>query len=333
MSGNDNVQAIPPNAQPTMLDLFHILTATKNEIGDMRMSIDKLTTDTTQKIQSIETEVETIAAHTIENTDRIDTMEIAIEQMKQDQLKNNICISGVPPGMLNGDNTAEIVIQIANKLNVQITAHQFSAYPVANGKFIIARFYNIKFKQQLQNKIRARRSLMVEECFTNTCNSQIYLNDHLTPYMNRLYLAARMAKKEGKLASATSHGGKIRARKSANDPPIIITSDKQLRRLIETDEANTSTDSLQLNNDSMTFTASTSQANTQKKTNTNNARKNESNTNNKTSPVNARRPRRAAPKASTSNTQSNDRQRKRKNDGSIEGEQKKHEKKRKQTDK
>lgn len=330
MSGKNNTQATSTVIEPTMTDLFNVLTATKAEIGDMKSLIDKYTNDTTQKIQTIQADVETIVAQTVENNERIDTMEIAIEQMKQDQLKNNICISGVPPEMVNGENTAEIIIEIAKKLNVQITTHQFSSYPVANNKFIIARFFNIKHKQQLQNKIRARRSLMVEEVFTNTCNSQIYINDHLTPYMNRLYLAARLAKKDGKIASATSHGGKIRARKSANDAPIVITNDKQLQTLIEMDHANTSTDSHQLNNDSMTSTASTTQVNTIKNNTTNNRKKNTTKTNTKHSPNSTRSASKATGTTFTKPTAT----RKRRNDEYIdESERRKIEKRTKQASK
>lgn len=86
---------------------------------------------------------------------------------------------------------------------------------------------------------------MVEEVFKMKLNSQIYLNDHLTPYFNNLYLIARTAKRDGKLASATSHGGKIRARKNANDAPIVITSENQLQTLIEMESGDSSIDSIQ----------------------------------------------------------------------------------------
>lgn len=65
-------------------------------------------------------------------------------------------------------------------------------------------FYNVRHKQQIQNKVRVERSLMVEGVYDCTSNSQIYLNDHLTPFMNKLFLVARKAKAAGQLASATS---------------------------------------------------------------------------------------------------------------------------------
>lgn len=75
------------------------------------------------------------------------------------------------------------------------------------------------------NKVRIKKSLMVEEVFESfKSNGQIYSNDHLTPYFSNLYLIACKAKKDGKIASASSYGGKIRARKTTDDAPIIITT-------------------------------------------------------------------------------------------------------------
>ena len=258
MSSEKNTTATSTKSEPTMMDIFNIVTATKAEIGVISSRLDKYTDETNEKVQNLQKNVEDVASETAKNSERIEMLEASIEQMKQSQLSNNICISGVPPELLESTNTSEIVAKIANKLGVQITAHQFTSYSVANNKFIIARFFNLKHKQQLQNKVRAKRSLMVEEVFTHTSNSQIYLNDHLTPYMNKLFLMARKAKQDGKLASATSHGGKVRARKSANDAPIIIISESQLQTLIDLDYGNTSNDSIQHVNDSTSESESTS---------------------------------------------------------------------------
>lgn len=100
---------------------------------------------------------------------------------------------------------------------------------------------------------------MVEEVFeaVEKSNSQIYLNDHLSPYFNRLFLIARKAKKDGKLASASSYGGKIRARKSLDDAPILITTEKQLQLLIDAHDDNSTNSLVQLVNDNMVTQQST----------------------------------------------------------------------------
>lgn len=222
-------------SQPTIADVFNLLKtcASKEDLTTITTQIQTFANDTTSKIQTLEARVENVTSSSSQNTDRIESLEATVECLKQDQLKNNMCISGVPPELIKDSNTADAVIAIAKALNIDMSRQQFSSYGVANNKFIIVHVYNIKYKQMMINKIRAKKSLMVEEAFQIKSNSQIYLNDHLTPYFSSLFLMARKAKKEGKLASASSYGGKIRARKSHNDAPMIITSERQLLALIE----------------------------------------------------------------------------------------------------
>lgn len=214
--------------------------ASKDDIEGIKSQINNYKIETNVKIEKIAQQVENNITVTLENADRIDALEASVEMLKQEQLKNNICVSGVPPNLLINGNANDLIQKIATKLDFKLNSNQFSSYAVAQNKFIIVQFYNFKHKLQLLGKIRAKRSLMVEEVFGGQSNSQIYLNDHLTPFFNRLYLIARNAKKDGQIASATSYGGKIRARKQLDHPPTLITSEKQLMALINSDAANES---------------------------------------------------------------------------------------------
>lgn len=169
-----------------------------------------------------------------------------------------MCISGIPSELITNDNFAELVEQIAKTLGAKCDNSHFVAYAVASKKFVIVRFHNAMHKRSLLGKIRVKKSLMVEEVFKSIkSNSQIYLNDHLSPYFNKLYLMARNAKREGKLASASSYGGKIRARKYSDDAPIIITSESQLQEIIDDDDGD-SIQSQQHTDDNMETSNSTS---------------------------------------------------------------------------
>lgn len=227
--------------EPTMLDLYNLMKecASKKDVDDIKKQIAAEHQETSSQIAEINKRVDNVASTNAQHSEIIEQLQASIESLKQDQLRNNICISGVPTDALESTNTAEIVIKIAKTLGVEITRQHFTSYPVANNKFIIVSMFNNRNKQLLINKIRVKRSLLVEEVFQTKSNSQIYLNDHLTIYFNRLYLLARQAKKEGKLASATSYGGKIRARKSLDDAPTIITTETQLKCLIDSDQSST----------------------------------------------------------------------------------------------
>lgn len=267
-SENNNGASKSKMPEPPMLDLFNLIqkNASKQDMEEIKSCIENFKADTNEKIDVMDQKVNAMSSQTNENADKIESLESNIEILKQEQLKNNVCISGVPPDFIKDDNTADIIAEIAKKLGVDINKGHFSSYAVANNKFIIVQFYMHKHKLSILRKIRAKKSLLVEEVFTTQCNSQIYINDHLTPHFNRLHLMARRAKKDGKLASASSIGGKLRVRKHANDAPVTITNEKQLQLLIDMDYDDNSSDSLQFvdvhsNIDSHTIAQNTRYAN------------------------------------------------------------------------
>lgn len=260
MSTSNNSKDKSSIPEPTLGELYSLMkqVATKDDLVDIKQQIQSYTNETNEKLSTMDNKIEKVMSNNASNSSKIEYLEIQLELLKQDRLKNNICVSGVPVDMIIDNNTHDPVISIAKKLGVEINNSHFSSYAVANSKFIIVCFYNLRHKQSILNKIRVKRSLMVEEVFTHESNSQIYLNDHLTPYFNKLYLMARNAKKDGKIFSAMSYGGKIRVRKTSNDAPILITHESQLQNIIDMEiNLSISDDSFQSTNDSQNIQKST----------------------------------------------------------------------------
>lgn len=192
MSANSNCNDKNGASEPSLSDLFALIkrTATSDQIDALKEQITTYTYETNEQIQQIKKEVAEVKTDNAEQNNRIEMLEINMEIMKQDRLKNNICISGVPVELVNNMNVSEIIVSIGKRLGHEFSSSLFNAYTIANNRFILVHFYNIIHKQTLINKIRVRKSLMVEEVFGVESNSQIYLNDHLTPYFNNLYLIA-----------------------------------------------------------------------------------------------------------------------------------------------
>lgn len=245
---SDNDSTLTKSNEPTMRDLFEVMKkcANKDDINDIKSQITAQNEETSIKIATTNKRIDDVVTANEKTNEKIEQLEASIEVLKQDQLRNNICISGVPVAEISNTNTSDIVILIAKTLGIEIARHNFASYSVSDKKFIIVTMYNSRHKQTLLNKIRVRKSLMVEEVLKTKSNSQIYLNDHLTPYFNRLFLMARNAKKAGKIASASSYGGKIRARKTLDDAPIVITTERQLQTIIDTHDDTSKDDSAQL---------------------------------------------------------------------------------------
>lgn len=229
MDTSDNL-----DRQPTMRDLIALLsnTASKQDITEIKNQIAEYHADHSAKISKIEADMSDVVSIINENSEKINELECTIEMLKQDKLKNNVCISGMPSGW--DGNSTNFVKAMGTTLGLELAESNFNSYTTFNGKFIIASFYNFGDKEMLLGKMRIKKSLMAEEIVPNLrSNNRVNINEHLTPFNSGLFVMARRAKQEGKLATATSYGGRIRVKKHAEDMPVIVNSKTQLESIIE----------------------------------------------------------------------------------------------------
>lgn len=246
MPKNDDTNAsASTGAEPTIKDVIALFSTipNKDDFEDMKIHLATTYEENRQKIEIVEQNLSEVRSTSASNANKIAELEDTIHILHQDKLRNNVCISGVS----NGGNIGveQTVIAIAKALQVNITDREFTAHTTANANFIIVEFSMFSIKHSLLNKIRAKRSLMLEEVFaTVRSNSQIYINDHLTKHFSELFKIARQAKRDGKLASVSALGGRIKVRKHFDDIPTIITNVQQLNILVEM-EADESQETIQ----------------------------------------------------------------------------------------
>lgn len=239
MGNDNNNDAITKskNPEPSTSDILNAIQglASKDDVNLISNGIKAFCEKSESRFESIETKITVIEEIHNEQNEIIATLTANVEQLKQDKLRNNIRISGIIPEW-NGD-CKELVMKIITKLKVDATVNDFNAYATTNNKFVIISFYNYAHKASLLNKMRIKKSLLVEEIFPPVkSNSQLYFNDHLTPYYNELFITAFKAKKDGKLSS---WGGRVRVRKSKDDPPVTIDSLEQLNDMINDEQLET----------------------------------------------------------------------------------------------
>lgn len=237
-------------------------TAKKDDIDGLKTQITNFTTATNVEMVKLRNTVNEVEAQASVHQDQISLLQANVEVLKQDHLKNNVSIAGIPVDLVDNSNCADIIINIAAKIGVELSKNQFTAHTVANRRFVIVQFYDLKYKQMIINQLRMGKKLIVKEVFANASmnNAQIFVNDHLTPYFNKLYMMARNAKKEGKLYTVSSYNGKIKVRKHSDDLPILITNESQLQLLINmeaSDSVNLSSDNSQLVGESNNASTST----------------------------------------------------------------------------
>lgn len=235
-------------------------TAKKDDIDGLKSQILNFSTATNEEIVKLKSTVNAVENKANDQQEQISLLQANVEILKQDQLKNNISIAGIPVELVDGTNSDEVIINIASKVGVKISKGQFTSHTVANNRFVIAQFYDFKHKQMIINQLRMGKKLIVKEIFANASSNenQIFVNDHLTPYFNKLYLMARNAKKEGKLCTVSSYNGRIRVRKHSDDVPISISNESQLQLLINLEPS----DSVDLTNDNSQLVGESNNAST-----------------------------------------------------------------------
>lgn len=234
-------------AQPDIQDVFNLI---KQCHHDTNNKIE-------QSITGIKKEVDNLKDESENNKKKVTDLEKNIEILKQDKLKNNVKISGIPE--MNIDPTT-LVYNICNILDIELTDDDFVAYKTKTVNFVIIQFESYRKKSLFLRKMFEKKNLMSEEIFNDIkSNNQIYACDQLTPYFGKLYHAARQAKKDGKIHSASSRGGKIRIKITENSPFQFVFSDHEITQLLNNETSsqhNTSTSSTNNKNNSKSIVTS-----------------------------------------------------------------------------
>lgn len=225
--------------------------ATMSEMEKITNLIEKNFGETNKKLESLqstlENDIATIRTDLGQHNDRITTIEqdiraiqessrfneieIQIEMLKQDRLRNNIRLTGLPP--IAFDNPTETVIAIDGILHLSLMPSDFTVYADKHKSSLMISFANYSHKRSFMSSLQQRKSLLAEEVFPSIqSNANIFANDQLTPYFAKLFQAAWQAKKEGRIHSASSLGGRIKVKRNETSAAITIETHQQLTDML-----------------------------------------------------------------------------------------------------
>lgn len=227
-----------------MAELEAIRSIIKEELANTNTKIQSIQTTIDDKISGVVDIVESqkerinkLENYSATDNRRIDSIAIQLEFMKQDRLRNNLRLTGLPPQAF--ERTTNTVMKIIEVLNLDLLPSEFIAYADRNKSSIIMQFDKYAHKRYFMDTLRARNELLVEEILpTAISNSKLYCNDQLTPYFSSIFQKAWLAKKNKQLFSASSLGGRIKVRKNENSIYCVIESEAQLNDIID-DKAST----------------------------------------------------------------------------------------------
>lgn len=212
-------QMIQSNFEKTNSKIESIQTTINEQIDNIRGDV----TAHSGRLTKLE-EYATTDAH------RINSMTSQIEILKQDRLRNNIRLTGLPPQAF--EDAVDTVMRIIDYVKIKLIPSDFIAYSDRNQASIIVIFDYHSHKRYFMDALRKQRELIVEEVLQIRSNSKIYCNDQLTPFYASLFQKAWQAKKTNQLYSASSLGGRIKVRKTENSSLKIIQDESELNDVI-----------------------------------------------------------------------------------------------------
>lgn len=196
-------------------------TTLNNEIDSIRSELS----DHTNRLDKVENEIKSTNI-----TEKFEEMSLQIELLKQDRLRNNLRITGLPETAY--DDPDDALLRIAHVLQIDLIPSDYTVYVDRHKSSIIVLFASHTYKRSMINAMKNKQSLFVEELYNMPSNTRIFMNDQLSPYFAKLFQLAWQAKKDVTLYSASSAGGRIRIKKFENSRPVTIEKTDQLQEVI-----------------------------------------------------------------------------------------------------
>lgn len=186
--------------------------------------------DHKNRIEKVESEIKSNSC-----SDTIAQLSLEIEHLKQDRLRNNIRITGLPEHAFNDPD--ESILRIDQILSTGLIPSDWTVHADRNKSSLIISFTSHAVKRFFMDEIRKKQTLFAEELYDNIrSNSRVYFNDQLTPYFAKLFNKAWTAKKAGTLFAVSSLGGRIRVKKFENGPSTVIDTESQLQYIVDSEQ-------------------------------------------------------------------------------------------------
>lgn len=146
-----------------------------------------------ESVIELKKKVETLEINLEEKDKEIQELQRSLQQNEQYMRRNQIEVGGVEES--EGENVEEIVINVARKLQIQLSPTDFQASHRIPSRTspapIIVEFTNRKTKEALLN---SKRKMFLKD----DVGRKIYLNESLTPFFkNLLWQSKNLAKEHG----------------------------------------------------------------------------------------------------------------------------------------
>jgi len=202
------------------------------QFSDEQVAIDKkVNEELVQKNNALEKDVYDLGQ-------RVRNLEFDRDALEQYTRKFNIEVHGIPE--CEGENLADIIIKIGQKISVNITSqdidivHRPRKNTPTTKPIIAVRFTSYRKKRefyQARFNLKTMKISGVIESVQHDVEAKIYINENLTQRRQELLAKARKMRKAKKLVRVWTADGKLFVRKTEESRPLRISEDWDLENL------------------------------------------------------------------------------------------------------
>lgn len=232
------------NVEPSLSGVMEILRGIKNDTNSTSNSLS-------QYMQTMDSKVEAISTTVKVDSDRISILEKKIAEMersasvapvsnelaKQSNLRNNICLHGIP--LVDTCSLDTIVTAVGSALGIQLSSSDYqSVYrTTGNGNlpgFIIVKLNEFSKKLEILKAKRSKSTLSLKDLNLNILpeGQIIFVNNQLTPHFSKLLQIAKKAVADKKLHSCWIALNCLCVKLSENSERTLVRDMTELQKAI-----------------------------------------------------------------------------------------------------
>lgn len=216
----DHLKNLSEDVKAVKLDI----SALKSDLSDLKDEQNKLT----QELVSVKAENSAMQSE-------LKNLRESVQHLEQYSRVNNLMINGIP--VTPKENVYSVLASVADVLGVEFHGYDITIAHRLNTRSgdtrpppIVAQFSSRKIKNEWLTARRVKKTLKTTELPGRLPESDIYVNEHLTPITRGIFNHARQLVKDGTLHQVWTADCKVFVRKEQNGKALKITHINQLKK-------------------------------------------------------------------------------------------------------
>lgn len=242
------VSTAASNENPSNKDIMDVLLTFKSKITATDAKLSQHIEHSAKEFQRIDKEMENQNLVTASNVCEIseikckmddfdnksDLLSYTVELNKQQNIKNNVTIAGIP--YTAEENLNDLALAVFKHIGANVSAEDIqSSYRLKHGSMFVVKFVNFESKATVMES-KANKSILLEEIIGDSSlssaeNKNIYINTHTIPFFGRILSIGRRAVKDKHIYSCWMSNNGVVVKCKADSKELIVKSVSQLNEL------------------------------------------------------------------------------------------------------